>query len=52
MKAFVREVPVKSTQIRASTPKWAAGAKVVKSIGPLKRVDGRVVIIDFLGLPS
>lgn len=47
LKAFVREVPVKSTQIRASTPKWAAGAKVVKSIGPLKRVDGRVVIIDF-----
>lgn len=47
LKAFVREVPIKSTQIRASVPTWAAGAKVVSSIGPLTKVDGRVVVIDF-----
>jgi hypothetical protein len=46
-KAFVREVPVRSTQIRASVPAWAAGAKVEKSIGPLAKADGRFVVIDF-----
>lgn len=47
LKAFVREVPVRSTQIRASVPEWAAGAKVEKSIGPLVKTDGRLVVIDF-----
>jgi len=47
LKAFVREVPVRSTQIRASVPAWAAGAKVDKSLGPFKRSDGRTIIIDF-----
>ncbi|MEB2777128.1 hypothetical protein SYJ56_17570 [Algoriphagus sp. D3-2-R+10] len=47
LKAFVREVPVRSTQIRASVPAWAAGAKVEKSIGPLIQKDGRIIIIDF-----
>ncbi|MEP1258512.1 hypothetical protein [Algoriphagus sp.] len=46
-KAFIREVPVKSTQIRASVPAWAAGAKVEKTIGPLNQIDGRVILIDF-----
>ncbi len=47
LKAFVREVPVRSTQIKASVPAWAAGAKVEKTIGPLTKVDGRVIAIDF-----
>ncbi|MDR7129600.1 hypothetical protein J2X69_001945 [Algoriphagus sp. 4150] len=47
LKAFVREVPVRSTQIRASVPAWAAGAKVEKSIGPLVKTDGRIIFIDF-----
>lgn len=47
LKAFVREVPIRSTQIRASVPAWAAGAKVEKSIGPLAKADGRLIVIDF-----
>lgn len=47
LKAFVREVPIRSTQIRASVPDWAAGAKVEKSIGPLVKNDGRIIVIDF-----
>ena len=47
LKAFVRDVPVRTTQIKTSVPNWAAGAKVEKSIGPMTRVDGRVITIDF-----
>ncbi|EAZ79230.1 hypothetical protein [Algoriphagus machipongonensis] len=47
LKAFVRDVPIRTTQIKTSVPKWAAGAKVEKSIGPLTKVDGRMVMIDF-----
>ncbi|RIW12700.1 hypothetical protein D0X99_18045 [Algoriphagus lacus] len=47
LRPFVREVPVRSTQIRKSVPAWAAGAKVEKTIGPLIREDGRPVLIDF-----
>lgn len=47
LKAFVRDVPVRTTQIKTSVPNWAAGAKVVKTIGPFERVDGRVIAIDF-----
>ncbi|UZD23250.1 hypothetical protein [Algoriphagus halophytocola] len=47
LKAFVRDVPIRTTQIKTSVPKWAAGAKVEKSIGPLTRLDGRVITIDF-----
>ncbi|WPR77612.1 hypothetical protein [Algoriphagus sp. NG3] len=47
LKAFVREVPVRSTQIKASVPAWAAGAKVEKTIGPFTKADGRVIAIDF-----
>ncbi|MBN7815927.1 hypothetical protein [Algoriphagus pacificus] len=46
-KAFVRDVPVRTTQIKTSVPNWAAGAKVEKSIGPMTRIDGRVITIDF-----
>ncbi|WP_111671103.1 hypothetical protein [Algoriphagus litoralis] len=47
LKAFVREVPIKSTQIGRSVPSWAAGAKIEKTIGPLVKDDGRIVAIDF-----
>lgn len=46
-KAFVRDVPVRSTQVKNSVPAWAAGAKVAKTIGPMKRIDGRIIAIDF-----
>lgn len=47
LKAFVREVPIRTTQLGRSVPAWAAGAKVEKTIGPLKQIDGRIVMIDF-----
>lgn len=47
LKPFIREVPVRTTQIGRSVPAWAAGAKVEKTIGPLVRDDGRIVAIDF-----
>lgn len=47
LKPFVREIPVRTTQIKKSVPAWAAGAKVEKTIGPLIREDGRIVVIDF-----
>src|SRR5690606_21571455 len=46
LKPFVRDVPVRTTQIKTSVPAWAAGAKVEKTIGPLVREDGRLVLID------
>lgn len=45
-RAVIRDVPVRSTQIVNSTPRWAAGAKVDKTIGPITQVDGREVLID------
>lgn len=47
LRPFVREVPVRTTQIKTSVPAWAAGAKVEKTVGPLLREDGRLVLIDF-----
>jgi hypothetical protein len=45
-KVFVREVPVRTTQVSGSVPTWAIGAKVDKTIGPIKRLDGREIFID------
>ncbi len=47
LKVFVREVLVRTTQVKSSVPAWAAGAKVEKTIGPLKQNDGRIVMLDF-----
>ena len=47
LRAFVREVPVRSTQIHASVPLWAAGASVESTIGPFTRKDGRQFWFDF-----
>ncbi len=45
-KVFIREVPVRTTQVKGSVPTWAIGAKVDTSIGPITRVDGRQVFVD------
>jgi hypothetical protein len=45
-RVFVRETPVRSTQIPGSVPAWGQGAKVEKTIGPITRVDGRQVFVD------
>jgi hypothetical protein len=46
-RAFVREVPVRSTQLPSSLPKWAAGAAVDHTIGPFTNKDGRQFWFDF-----
>jgi hypothetical protein len=46
-RAFVREVPVRSTQLHASVPLWAGGASVERTIGPFTRKDGRQFWFDF-----
>lgn len=44
---FVRETPVRSTQLFASAPIWAAGAAPERSIGPITAADGRLFWFDF-----
>jgi hypothetical protein len=46
-RVFAREVPVRSTQLHASVPPWAAGAAVDRTIGPLINKDGRQFWFDF-----
>lgn len=46
-RVFVREVPVRSTQITGSVPQWAGGAAVEKTIGPFVNADGRRFWFDF-----
>lgn len=45
-RVFVREAPIRSTQLSGSIPAWGQGAKVDKTIGPITRVDGRQVFVD------
>ncbi len=45
-KVFIREVPILTSQIKASVPEWAIGAKPEKTIGPIIRVDGREIFLD------
>ncbi len=47
LRIFVRDVPVRTTQVKGSTPDWAAGASPVKTIGPLLNKGGRKIWIDF-----
>ena len=47
-RALIREVPIRSTQVDASIPLWAAGAAVDRTIGPLTATDGRQLWFDFL----
>lgn len=44
---FLREVPVRSTQLHASVPLWAGGAKVERTLGPFTNIDGRQFWFDF-----
>jgi hypothetical protein len=46
-RVFVREVPVRSTQLFASVPLWASGAAVDHTIGPITNIDGRRLWFDF-----
>jgi hypothetical protein len=46
-RVFVREVPVRSTQLHASVPLWAGGAAVERTAGPFIRKDNRIFWFDF-----
>ncbi|MEO8961280.1 MAG: hypothetical protein ABI325_05325, partial [Ginsengibacter sp.] len=46
LRAFVRTVPVVSSQIAASIPDWAIGSKAVESAGPFVNAEGRYVWVD------
>lgn len=47
LRVFVREVPVRSTQMKGSVPLWAGGAALEKTIGPFHSKDGRKIWFDF-----
>ncbi len=47
LRVFVRQVPVRSTQLFASVPLWAGGAAVDHTIGPFTNKDGRQYWFDF-----
>lgn len=49
-RVFVREVPVRSTQLHASSPLWAGGAQPERSLGPFANADGRFFWFDFFSL--
>ena len=44
---FVREVPLRSTQLHGSNPPWASGAAPEASFGPFVSLDGRRFWFDF-----
>ncbi|HEU4901326.1 MAG TPA: hypothetical protein VFT06_01010, partial [Flavisolibacter sp.] len=47
LRMFVRDVPVRTTQIPGSVPSWAAGAELAQSFGPFLAPDGRLTWFDF-----
>lgn len=46
-RVFVREVPVRSTQLQGSNPLWAGGAAAERTLGPFVNRDGRRFWFDF-----
>ena len=47
LRLFVRDVPIRSTQVTGSVPSWAAGARVDTTVGPFIDADGRRLWFDF-----
>lgn len=47
IRAFRREVPFVSSQVKGSVPEWARGAKITNTIGPLLDLQGRRFWWDF-----
>jgi hypothetical protein len=46
-RVFVRQVPVRSTQLRGAVPLWAGGAAAERTLGPFVNRDGRRFWFDF-----
>ncbi len=47
LRVFVRDVPIRTTQMSGSIPLWAGGAAVEKTLGPFASKDGRQLWFDF-----
>lgn len=47
LKVFVREVPIRTSQVVGSVPDWAGGGRVTQTIGPIIGNDGRRRWFDF-----
>ena len=47
LRVFMRDVPVRTTQIAGSVPPWAGGAAVSHTLGPFTGRDGRRLWFDF-----
>ena len=47
LRVFVRDVPVRTTQMIGSVPPWGGGAAVANTIGPFLSKDGRRLWFDF-----
>ena len=50
LRIFVRDVPVRTTQMPGSIPLWAGGAAVAKTLGPFLGKDGRRLWFDFFSI--
>jgi hypothetical protein len=50
IRAFRREVPFVSSQVKGSMPDWARGAKITNTIGPLIDLQGRRFWWDFYNI--
>lgn len=46
-RVFVRDVPVRTSQMGSSVPLWASGAAVDETMGPFLNKDGRQIWFDF-----
>ncbi len=46
-RVFVRDTPVRTTQLTGSNPSWATGARVFNTIGPFLNAEGRRIWFDF-----
>ncbi|MEO6187191.1 MAG: hypothetical protein ABIO82_03780, partial [Ginsengibacter sp.] len=46
-RVFVRDIPVRTTQVKGSVPSWAAGASPEKTLGPFSNKGGRKIWFDF-----
>ncbi len=49
-RVFVRDVPVRTSQMKGSVPVWASGAAVEKTLGPFLNKDGRNIWFDFFSI--
>lgn len=47
LRVFVRDIPIRTTQVAGSVPLWAGGAALEKTLGPFLSKDGRKIWFDF-----